>query len=187
MKTANKSVDNAALKTQFHEISRLKTSLPKHTTFSSLSPITRDMKTSHQLSPRDSLGFSLTETLFVVAITGMLIAASVPKISDIANRLVLRSEASSIRLFLERTFNFSLASRETIKVALNSGELIAAMRDNTPLFSYRLKGGISLAPVSSPLIFYPTIAASPQTLLLKKGQSSCSVIISLRGRIRFSC
>jgi hypothetical protein len=70
---------------------------------------------------------------------------------------------------------------------INSNELVAAMRDNTPIFSYRLKSGTSLAPVSSPLIFYPTIAASPQTLLLKKGLGSCSVIISLRGRVRFSC
>ena len=135
-------------------------------------------------------GFSLLESLTVLAFTGVILAISIPKASDISRRLNLKSEASSIRLFLERCLSFSLSSRRTVQVAVNQSDLLAATEDGIPLFSYKLKQGVTFTGnlnARDPLFFYQTISASPKTLTINKGSLSCSIVISLRGRIRFTC
>jgi prepilin-type N-terminal cleavage/methylation domain-containing protein len=135
-------------------------------------------------------GFSLLESLIVLAFTGVILAISIPQASDISRRLNLKSEASSIRLFLERCLSFSLSSRRTVQVAVNQSDLLASTEDGTPLFSYKLKQGVTFTgnlTAREPLFFYQMISASPKTLTINKGSLSCSIVISLRGRIRFTC
>jgi hypothetical protein len=55
---------------------------------------------------------------------------------------------------------------------------------------HRVQHGASLNLASSsspPFYFYPTISASPATLVLTNNFRRCSVIISLRGRVRTAC
>jgi prepilin-type N-terminal cleavage/methylation domain-containing protein len=139
---------------------------------------------------RTQYGFSLLESLTVLALTGIILAISAPQVSDISRRLSLKGEASAVRLFLERCLSFSLAARRTVQVAISQSDLSAATEDGTQLFNHKLKQGVTFSgdlTARDPLTFYQTISASPKTLTISKGSLSCSIIVSLRGRIRFSC
>lgn len=135
-------------------------------------------------------GFSLLEALGTISIISTLATIAVPQINAQVKRLALRSEASSLRLFLERCSAYALTVRSPVEVALSPSTLSAQRQDGSLLGTCTLQNGVTLAPLAggaTSLLFYPSISASPGTLVLNKGEISCSVIVSLRGRIRFVC
>lgn len=140
-------------------------------------------------------GFSLLEALVTISIISVLATIAVPQVSAQSKRLALRSEASSLRLFLERCSAYALTVRSPVEVVLSPRNLspstLSAQHQNGPLLgNYTLQNGVTLEPLAggaTSLLFYPSISASPATLVLNKGGISCSVVISLRGRIRFVC
>jgi len=145
---------------------------------------------AHTRSTLGANGFSLVETLVMVSVVGILAALAVPHVSAQADRLTLRNEASALRLFLERSAAFALSSRLTVEVRLSGDTLSASQQGQGDISTHKIKNGIKLDPLSNSaasLLFHPTISASPLTLVLRKKQLSCSVIISLRGRIRAVC
>jgi prepilin-type N-terminal cleavage/methylation domain-containing protein len=135
-------------------------------------------------------GFSLVEALVTISIISILATIAVPQVSAQVKRLTVRSEASSLRLFLERCSAYALTVRSPVEVALSPSTL-SAQHQNGPLIGvHTLQNGVILEPLAGgahTLLFYPSISASPATLVLNKGSTSCSVIVSLRGRIRFVC
>lgn len=125
-----------------------------------------------------------------MSIIGLLAALAVPQVSAYITRLTLRSEASSVRLFLERCSALALTARTQVNVAVSSTALAAQHLNGALIGTYTLQKGVTVNPLAggaTSLLFYPSISASPATLELSKGGRSCSIVISLRGRIRFVC
>lgn len=135
-------------------------------------------------------GFSLVEVLVTLGLISILASLAAPHLSAHAHRLVLRSEASAMRLFLERCAAYALSAQAPVEVALAKDSLTARHPGGAALGGHTLQHGATLEPLSqgeSSLLFYPSISASPATMVLTRGGISCSIILSLRGRVRFVC
>jgi Tfp pilus assembly protein FimT len=135
-------------------------------------------------------GFSVVEAVVTLSILSLLAAVAVPQFSAYTKKLTLRSEASRLRLFLERCSAHALTSRETIEVAVSRNTFTASRQGGGVTSSHTLLHNTYIKPDNNDeitLLFHPTISASPATLILTNGTLTCSVIISLRTRIRFVC
>lgn len=135
-------------------------------------------------------GFSVIEALVTMSILGILTALAAPQFSSYATKLTLRSEASRVRLFLERSAAYAITSRETVEIEV-SRTMLAALRPGgaqRDLHTLRHNTQLKLpSGETTTVLLYPTITASPATLVLTKGGLSCSVIVSLRTRVRIVC
>lgn len=139
-------------------------------------------------------GFTLIETLAALSIVGIVITVAIPQFNSHTTGLALRHEASALQTFLELSAAYALTARTTVEIRANSeglGKSITATQsDGTLISTHRVQHGASLDLATSstfPLSLYPSISASPATLILNKNSRSCSVIISLRGRVRTTC
>jgi type II secretion system protein H len=161
-------------------------------TFGSYSSNTPKMsgRTTQSNRRNSQTGFSLLEVTTVLAIVGVLTAVAVPHLRSFTIYTYLRGESDSLRLFLEKASGYALASRQQVTVRLFETNLRATSDSGELLGTHTIKNGVTLRPDSAPerkLLFRPTISASPATVELLRNGRSCSVVISLRGRIRVSC
>jgi type II secretory pathway pseudopilin PulG len=141
-------------------------------------------------APQPSSGFSLIETLITASLIGLMLTLAVPKFGARINRLSLLSETNSLRLFIERFNAYALTSRLTINLAVTSLSITASHQNGEEIGRLDIKHDAHLEPLpgsAKAITLYPTISASPTTITITKGNDSCSVIISLRGRIRSVC
>jgi type II secretory pathway pseudopilin PulG len=135
-------------------------------------------------------GFSLLETLLVVSFIGIVTTLAIPQFRSHTIGLALLSEATALQSFIELGAAYALTSRSVVSITAANEVLIASSSEGVALASHRISHGVSLdLPNSSalPLYLYPSISASPATLVVTKSNRKCSVIISLRGRVRTAC
>lgn len=135
-------------------------------------------------------GFSLIELLIVLAVISALGAATFPAVGAWHGRYSLMVEGEKLRLFLERARLTALTHDAAVAVRFKPPQLFATTTTATPMFSYTPRQGVTVKNKSEdlkPIIFYSTITTTPTTLLVTNGTSECSVVISLRGRIRNGC
>jgi prepilin-type N-terminal cleavage/methylation domain-containing protein len=140
-------------------------------------------------------GFSLLEVLVTISIVATTCAIAIPQLASRSARLSLINEATSIRLFLERCQTLALSSRQAVEVIISQNKLLAIYQNPAafslnPLHTYTLKAGSNIENNKGPsrsIVFYPSISASPDSFTITRSTHSCSIIISLRGRIRHVC
>jgi prepilin-type N-terminal cleavage/methylation domain-containing protein len=135
-------------------------------------------------------GFSLLELSVCTAIVGIVIGIAVPHTLSSLNQLYLKGEATSVRLFIESAYAHALSSQQRVNVSLNQNTLQGLTESGEVIGRYSTRHSVTINPDSvsgRTLTFYPTIAASPATIQISRRGRLCSVIISLRGRVRVSC
>ena len=135
-------------------------------------------------------GFSLLEVITVLAICGVLVGIAAPQLRAFTTKTYLRGEAISLRLFLEKAVAYALASRQQVTVRLSDNKLYATTDSGDRIGLLSFRHGVTIEPSSIPnrsMVFRPSISASPATIDLQRGDLSCSVVVSLRGRVRVAC
>jgi prepilin-type N-terminal cleavage/methylation domain-containing protein len=135
-------------------------------------------------------GFSLIELLIVLALISALSATTFPAVAAWHSRHLLMLESEKLRLFLERARLMALTHDTAVAVRFKPPQLFASTGASTPNFSYTPRQGVSVKNKSEdlkPVIFYSTMTTTPTTLVVAAGAAECSVIVSLRGRIRNGC
>jgi len=135
-------------------------------------------------------GFSLLDATLTMGILGIMILAAVNSFSSDARLNHLSTEAHSLRLLMERAYTHALAYQERITIRLNQSNAAVHSSNGKTLERYTYRHGVRLDlkdRTEITVLCNPTISMSPATLRLEKGSSTCSVIISLRGRIRATC
>lgn len=135
-------------------------------------------------------GFSVIELLIVLAVVSALGAITTPAVGAWHSRHSLIREGEKLRFFLERARLMALTHNTAIAVRFEPSHLFATASGTTPLFSFYPRNGVSVKNKSvelKPVIFYPTMTTTPSTILIKTALRECSVIVSLRGRIRNGC
>jgi type II secretory pathway pseudopilin PulG len=135
-------------------------------------------------------GFSLIEAMAITSIISVTLALAIPQFRSQIAMLALRSETSALQIFLERNAAYALTSQSNVEITATGDILAASRHDGTSLATHRIRRGVQLDPLASSassIQIYPFISASPATLVLTKNGRSCSVIISLRCRVRSEC
>lgn len=135
-------------------------------------------------------GFTLLESLVAISIITVGLAATAHSFTAYRRDAKLSRTVSSLKLLVERAYSHALATRREIVVVIEPTNAKAQNTDGTE--HERLAFKAPIAPElrnnqPQEIRLYPSISASPATITLRSGKSTCEVIVSLRGRVRTQC
>lgn len=130
-------------------------------------------------------------TILELVITFSLIGVIVTTVSMRYPNQNLKLEAKKIISLLEASATEALQREEQIKLVLEPN-LITLLQSEQPLLPTRKHKVTSTVKIvaqtqNSEISFYPTSAATPTTFKLLNNSQTCSIAISIRGRIRSVC
>jgi prepilin-type N-terminal cleavage/methylation domain-containing protein len=135
-------------------------------------------------------GFSLIETLLVTSLLASLGAIAIPSLAGWMPKHQAQVEARAVQLALERAYAIAVTRSIPIKVAISPGSITATTPSNITLFSHRIRAPVATrikGEQKEALYFYPSHTASPATITIENASYICSLVVSLRGRIRREC
>jgi hypothetical protein len=137
------------------------------------------------------LGASLLECLLALSLMALLFMGAQSRFQRLTKRRALARETAELEDVINNLSERALQLERTLELDLWEQEYTA--RDEargTLLHRHRLPPSVILADLpTSPfrVFFYPSGAATPTALWLRKEPYSCSLILSLRGRARTEC
>jgi prepilin-type N-terminal cleavage/methylation domain-containing protein len=135
-------------------------------------------------------GFSLIETLLVTSLLASLGAIAIPSLAGWMPKHQAQVEAREVQLALERAYAVAVTRGISVKVAISQGSITASTTSNTLLFAHRIRAPVTArikGEQKEALFFYPSHTASPATITIENKSYLCSLVVSLRGRIRREC
>jgi prepilin-type N-terminal cleavage/methylation domain-containing protein len=135
-------------------------------------------------------GFSLIETLVTVSFISALVGIALPSMATWASHRTVFLESKRLQGALERCYSIAMLRERPITVTLQNSRMLASTSDNHLLFSYSGHHAVELrfkSTEQNKLVFYPSHTVTPATIIVRGESSECSVVISLRGRIRSEC
>lgn len=135
-------------------------------------------------------GFSLIETLLVTSLLASLGAIAIPSLAGWMPKHQAQVEARAVQLALERAYTIAVTRAIAVKVAISPGSITATTPSNSLLFAHRLRAPVTArikGDQKEAIYFYPSHTASPATIAVENNAYLCSLVVSLRGRIRKEC
>ena len=135
-------------------------------------------------------GFSLIETLLVTSLLASLGAIAIPSLAGWMPKHHAQVEARAVQLALERAYAVAVTRGTSVKVAISLGSITASTASDTLLFAHRIRAPVTArikGEHKEALYFYPSHTASPATITIENDSYVCSLVVSLRGRIRREC
>jgi Tfp pilus assembly protein PilE len=137
---------------------------------------------------RSASGTHLLELAIAMFLLSILAGVSYPALKAFSSASCLKQEARRIALLLSSLSMEALQSEQTVTFSLGyaSYSITRGIRQTTG----QLQKNVSFDLASSTgalLSFYPSGAASPATLTFKSGDRSCTLSLSLRGRVNSNC
>ena len=135
-------------------------------------------------------GFSLIETLLVTSLLASLGAIAIPSLAGWMPRHQAQVEARAVQLALERAYAIAVTRATPVKVAISPKSVTATTPSNITLFAHRLRSPVTArikGDQKEALYFYPSHTTSPATITIENNSYLCSLVVSLRGRIRREC
>ena len=133
-------------------------------------------------------GYSYIEALIVVALISTLSSVSVPSLGAMRAKSNLQSDVIVLTSIIERFASLSLMTGKQYEITIDP-PVIAVMTDDnrTKYRSELIRSRLDNPDKPHLITVYPGGIVSPTTIRLTGGLWSCSIIISLRGRVRSTC
>jgi Tfp pilus assembly protein FimT len=135
-------------------------------------------------------GSSLLEMLVCVALLVLSFAIAIPGAAPWLDSRKLYESTEELRLALEQSYVTALSFREPVTITFQQDGGVNGVRGATTVFEFPAKAGVTrtLKEVGQQtLVFHPSGSATPGTVLITSKSRACSLILSLRGRIRRAC
>lgn len=129
-------------------------------------------------------GYSILELVLVLAITALIAHVSYPRIQELRESVLLSSEAARVSSILQSLATAALSTESEV-VAEAVGTTLRVTQGASSRV-YTLRAPVQFSSPSS-IVYHPTGAVPPRTLVLTKASARCEIIISLRGRVRVAC
>jgi Tfp pilus assembly protein FimT len=136
------------------------------------------------------IGFTLSEMMLIVALIGILVGIGIPPLSRALDRVQVASAVSHIVAAHTRARLMAVTRSRVMILAVDSLALTIRERGfSEPLWSEGgpTLDGVSLAGPSRSFTFSPegfSLGLSNATLVLQRGASTRTVVVSRLGRIR---
>ena len=142
----------------------------------------------------DEQGKSLTETLVVLAVIGLMAGLAGPSLVGMIARVEVRSAASEIASELRLARQLAMARRERLRVVFDgTSRTITLQRADAEgvldVYRYSNKGIVVDEPTAGPeVLFHPTgRSATATTIVVRDKQGRVTKLtLSLTGRVAFS-
>lgn len=135
-------------------------------------------------------GFSLIEMLLITSLLASLGAITIPSLAGWMPKHQAQVEARAVQLALERAYAIAVTRAIPVKVAISLRSISASTTSNTLLFAHPIRAPVTArikGEQKEALFFYPSHTASPATITIENNSYLCSLVVSLRGRIRREC
>jgi prepilin-type N-terminal cleavage/methylation domain-containing protein len=135
-------------------------------------------------------GASLIELLLSLAITSILFLIAAPSLPGLGRRQKVLTESARIRLALEQGYMSALAHDATVVASFGEHGIDLGFARGPSILHLSPPTGVTVrmkSPDQKEIAFYPTHTATPATVLIESGSLTCSIVVSLRGRIRSVC
>ena len=135
-------------------------------------------------------GASLIELLLSMAITSILFSIAAPSLSSLRGREHVLAESARIRLALEQGYISALAHDAVVVASFGDHGVDLVFARGPSILHLSPPPGVTVrmkSPDQKEIAFYPTHAATPATVLIESGSLTCSIVVSLRGRVRSLC
>lgn len=132
-------------------------------------------------------GFHLIEASLAVALAALIAAISLPSVRQLSRTQVLKSETRRFAALLEMLGVEALQRETEIQVTVEAQGYTVARpgRQDAGLFAPEVRADVRAT--ASRLKFYPSGATTPATVILHAGDRTCSITLSLRGRVASQC
>lgn len=135
-------------------------------------------------------GSSVLEALVCLALVAIQLAIATPGLIRWREARALYESTEELRLALERSYIVATGFHEAVTVTFERDGRVIGRSASLPVFDLPPKSGIrrALKEVGeATLTFYPSRTATPGTILVSSKTRTCSLVLSLRGRIRRAC
>ena len=135
-------------------------------------------------------GFGVLEVLLTLGITSALAAVVLPSLARWAQHRAVYQESERVRLSLERSYLAALSFETPVTLSFSGSSTEAHLENGGALFKLFHPENITVtlkSPEQKSLMFYPSHTATPTTIVIKSPYHECSVVLSLRGRVRSLC
>lgn len=135
-------------------------------------------------------GASIIEVTLSLALASAIFAAAIPSLYHIGSRQKVLNEATRVSSALEEAYLSALTHDSTVIASFIENHLDLSFGQAPRFLHLTPPPGVILRLQSSEqkqITFYPTHTATPATVLVQNGDFSCSLVVSLRGRIRRAC
>jgi prepilin-type N-terminal cleavage/methylation domain-containing protein len=135
-------------------------------------------------------GFTLPELMLILAVTGILLAIAIPQLSRAMDRIEVQAATAHLVAAHQRARMMAITRGQVLTLSVDSAELrIAPASGGVALWSEAgpATAGVSLAGPTRHFTFSPegfTLGLSNASLLLTRGSSTRTVVISRLGRVR---
>jgi Tfp pilus assembly protein FimT len=137
-------------------------------------------------------GFSLTELVLILAVTGLLFGIAIPKLSGVVDSIEVASAASHVVVAHQRARIMAITRSQVLVLSIDSARFtITARGQASPLWTEDgpAASRVALEGPARQFTFSPeglTLGLSNATLRLTRGSASRSVVISRLGRVRLA-
>jgi len=144
-------------------------------------------------SKKNSAAFGLLDLIVLLSISSIILALSVPQIHAFSQAGKLRNESRRLKSTLKSLTVASLQHQDDVALTLYSDEYVITYPAGSSDFStnsHRLHHTIAIdlgSLTERKIVFYKGGVNSPASIKLTTGTSYCTIIISLRGRVRSEC
>lgn len=138
-------------------------------------------------------GFSLLDLLLALSLLGVLTAATLPSLARLGRPNLLRTEATRLRLLVERLVAEASLGEAEISLLLETDSYTASQKSAESILlveTHRLPASVSIDPAQSSaaeVVIYAGQVSAPASIALTGGGATCFLRISLRGRVTQSC
>lgn len=134
-------------------------------------------------------GFSLIELLLALAAAGLLLLIAVPRLSRAMDQIEVDAATSRVVGAHQRARMMAIARGQVLTLVIDSAELAIASRGGTPLWLQHgpAAAGVTLSGSTRRFTFAPTgvtLGLSNASLVLSRGASQRTVLVSRLGRVR---
>jgi type IV fimbrial biogenesis protein FimT len=134
-------------------------------------------------------GFSLVDLVLTLAVAGLLLLIAVPRISRAMDQIEVDAATSQVVGAHQRARMMAIARGQVLTLVIDSAQLAIAPRGGgTPLWlQHGPAAGVTLSGSTRRFTFTPTgvtLGLSNASLVLSRGASQRTVLVSRLGRVR---
>jgi type IV fimbrial biogenesis protein FimT len=135
-------------------------------------------------------GFSLIELVLALAVAGLLLLIAVPRLSRAMDQIEVDAATAQVVGAHQRARMMAIARGQVLTLVIDSAQLaIASRAGGTPLWLQHgpAAAGVTLSGSTRRFTFAPTgvtLGLSNASLVLSRGASQRTVLVSRLGRVR---